>query len=292
MHDPSAAPNLFYFWDDLATLPLAFQDNIDYARARFPDWNVRLLSDADAPALLSETWPQIAEIYARIWIPACRSDIVRLAALWHYGGWYIDADTKPVGNLRQFDGTKSVIVFRDTRRRLIKRGDVMNGFLHMPKRADLAKATLDGVVENLLENKNQHRVMDFAGPNLLAYFIKLEDPDKIEKLWQRHVYKRYNTVLEGDDPLFEHTVDDTASSWRILQGFGVMSGIAPDWSVFPEELRPRFTAVLRNFANRFSAHDMILQLAEARPLYLERANFARLVSECEAVLAEQVRAAS
>ncbi|NPU05967.1 glycosyltransferase [Roseobacter sp. HKCCD6490] len=273
-------PNLFYFWHDLESLPKAFHENLDFAEARYPEWIFSILTDVAAHRLLERDWPEIAKEYNDIWIPACRSDIARLAALYAFGGWYLDADTLPTGDLRPLTGDTNVIVFRDTKPRLKQRGDVMNGFLYMPRGSDLARAMLEQITKNLRERKDVYRVMDFAGPYLMARLIKEMDPSMITVLWQSEVYRRYNELFVGDTPLFEHTVDATASSWRIVQNFGVLPGLEPNWDGFPLELRPRFARVIREFVTQHGLQKQLVELAHHRPLYLERAQFKEFVEEC------------
>ncbi|WP_375281425.1 glycosyltransferase family 32 protein [Pseudooctadecabacter sp.] len=281
----TSTPNLFYFWDNLDTLSDRFHDNIRFAMDAYPDWTFALMTDDFGRDLLARDWPEIAAAYDDIWIPACRSDIVRMAALYAYGGWYIDADTLPVGDLRPLTGDKPVIVFRDNRRRLIKRGDVMNGFLYMPPKSPLAKAMMEGTARNLRDKTDVYQVMEFAGPYMLARLIKEMGEDSVVKLWQSRVYKRYNTELVGDEPLFEHTVDDSASSWRIIQNFGVMRGLEPNWDGFPPELRPRFVHVLRRFVNAHDMHAQLVELGHQKPLYMNRPGFVKLYEECQAKIA-------
>lgn len=273
--------NMFYFWDNIETIPERLKANLDFAKSRFPDWTFTIMDDDFALELLQRDWPDIAKEYSDIWIPACRSDIARIAALYAFGGWYIDADTSPVGDLEFYTQDKHVFVFRDVRDKLIKRGDLMNGFLFMPRRSPIAKRMLEQITHNLKERKDVYRVMDFAGPYLLARLVKEADQSTIVKLWQSRHYKRYNEILVGNDPLFEHTVDDTASSWRIVQNFGVLPGLEPNWADFPKELRPRFVNILKDFAFAHGLQQSIIDLADHRPSYLNRPRFVDLVNACK-----------
>jgi hypothetical protein len=62
-------------------------------RQRFPDFHV--FSDKDVISILSIYFPEYVEIYNRIRIPACRSDLARLALLYEHGGLYVDAHAGP-----------------------------------------------------------------------------------------------------------------------------------------------------------------------------------------------------
>lgn len=284
--------NLFYFWHDPAQIPTAFQKNIRHAAEAFPEWDISVLGDTSAAALLRRDWPDIAAVYDRIWIPAVRSDIARMAALYAYGGWYIDADTIPVGDLRPLAGQKNVIVFRDNRDLLKKRGDVMNGFLYMPKGSALAEDMLHRIARNIRKKRDVYRVMSFAGPYLLAELIRKNHQDDVIQLWQSEVYKRYNTELVGDAPLFEHVIDNTASSWRIIQNFGVMPGLEPNWPDFPAELRPRFVRILRDFTETHGIEQQIIDLAAHRPAYAETKGFSELVKDCQRALTHKAASPS
>ena len=282
--------NFFQFWDNPATLPEGFAENHVFTRGAFPDWNHVLLNDDTGRLILTHDWPEIAAIYDKIRIPAVRSDIVRLAALHAFGGWYLDLDTRPTGALAPYVGDRDVIVFRDDRRQLKRRGDIMNGFLYMPRGSALARRTLEETVRNIRTGRDVHRVMAFAGPYLMAELIKREPDHDPVRLWTTKVYRRENAPFDGSTPLFDHTFDRTASSWRILQGFGILPGFGCDWGAFPDKIHSRFVRVIRDFVKEHGLYAEFLTLVSHRPAYLDRGGIPRLVEVCEANVAKQAAA--
>ena len=281
----SGKKNLFFFWDNPETFPRRFAGTYRHAKRRYDDWTITVATDDLALAVLERYWPELAVHYPRIRVPACRSDIARVALLWAYGGWYVDFDTKIVGDLRPYYGNSDVFVFVDGNRKHFERGDVLNGFMCLQRRSPLAEEMLRRIIQNVQNGTDVHRVMAFAGPYLLAELIKQSDPARVTRLMQTEVYQRHNNGFAGDAPLFLHVIDDSASSWRIVQSFGALPGHGVHWDGFPDALRPRFPAILKDFSERFGLQAEIVELARRRPRYLERMEFAEYVKACERLLA-------
>ncbi len=162
----------------------------------------------------------------------------------------------------------------------------MNGFIFMPRGSELARRMLIQIERNIYKEKDAYQVVAFAGPYLLAQLIKSTSKEHFVRLWQSHVYKCYNAPFIGSNPLFEHTIDSSASSWRIMQYFGILNGMEPKWDAFPNQLRPRFVNVLRDFVTLHGLQKELLELAARRPQYFERKGFYNLVADCEAVAQE------
>ena len=79
------------------TIPFAYWDKADHTvlapfisewLAEFPKF--RVLGDRDIEPIINRIHPAHADIYRRILIPAAKSDIARLVALFEFGGLYID----------------------------------------------------------------------------------------------------------------------------------------------------------------------------------------------------------
>src|SRR6056297_2458942 len=86
----ASSSSIFFFWHDLSTLPPKFEENSRIARALHPGWTVTVIDDARARAEILEYDKDLHDLYCRIRVPACRSDIARLVLLHRYGGWYVD----------------------------------------------------------------------------------------------------------------------------------------------------------------------------------------------------------
>jgi mannosyltransferase OCH1-like enzyme len=57
-------------------------------RDHFPDF--RVIGDLDIESMIARDFPDYLEAYQKIRIPACKSDIARLIALYEWGGLYVD----------------------------------------------------------------------------------------------------------------------------------------------------------------------------------------------------------
>jgi inositol phosphorylceramide mannosyltransferase catalytic subunit len=78
---------LHQIWLGDSPLPDAFAGYRETWRRHHPDWDHRFWTEDNLPSDLRR-----AEVYARLRIPAERSDILRLEVLWRLGGVYVDTD--------------------------------------------------------------------------------------------------------------------------------------------------------------------------------------------------------
>lgn len=83
----SAPLATFTYWDDDDVSPIA--GHLAHWREHFPEHAV--LTRKEARQLLERRAPQFLEVFDRIALPACRSDIARLLKLEAAGGLYVDA---------------------------------------------------------------------------------------------------------------------------------------------------------------------------------------------------------
>ncbi len=87
---------LFTYWTGR---PLTSPHSAEVWRARFPQFTV--FEDKDVLPLLESV--RFRELYSRITIPACKSDIARLVLLRKFGGLYIDSHAGPSNADRLFE---------------------------------------------------------------------------------------------------------------------------------------------------------------------------------------------
>jgi hypothetical protein len=77
---------IFSYWDrdDLSPINKFVLD----WRSHFP--NFRVLGDAEIEAMIAQQFPEFQELFRRIQIPTCKSDLALLLALYALGGLYVD----------------------------------------------------------------------------------------------------------------------------------------------------------------------------------------------------------
>lgn len=265
--------NIFFFWDDPSRLPADYKSNIKAMQVQHPDWSVQLADDGIIAGLLARDHPGIAEVYGDIRVPACRSDIARMAMLGAYGGWYLDADMACRDPLDRF-GTDHPIVFRrDDTAGMKSRFRTMNGILFMPPGHGLPQRMLDAVTDHIRDRRHLHDVLAFAGPKLLSAVVQEMG------LGGREILS-VKAHLRGKDPMFQERRGASSFSWRIQQCFGILPVDQPDWNVFPPQLRPEFVPIIKTFVDRHGLQAWLPELALRRPGYLRTAGFEELVRTC------------
>src|ERR1044071_10258463 len=77
---------IFSYWDNPELAPV--QDTLTDWRMYFPDFCI--LGDPDIEPMLVRHFPHFIEMFHRIRIPTCKSDLALLVALYELGGVYID----------------------------------------------------------------------------------------------------------------------------------------------------------------------------------------------------------
>jgi hypothetical protein len=83
--------NIFFYWHD-KNLNNELTNNINNYKKSYPDFNVKVIGYDDI-ILFQEEFSQLIELFKKIKIEACRSDIARILILYRYGGMYIDINT-------------------------------------------------------------------------------------------------------------------------------------------------------------------------------------------------------
>ena len=81
---------LFFYWDN--ETPDAVLRNVENCSKSLRDVEVILLTDSTLHQF-SEVFPDVVELIPQISLPATRSDLVRLMALYQYGGMWLDSNT-------------------------------------------------------------------------------------------------------------------------------------------------------------------------------------------------------
>ena len=89
-----------------------------------PGWPVRFFDDDMAEAFIKHYYPNTsyAKVFRRFLISAHRADFFRYAALHAIGGYYVDADNRPVVNLKNVTRGFDFVTALDGRYRLIHNG--------------------------------------------------------------------------------------------------------------------------------------------------------------------------
>lgn len=86
--------NIFFYWTG-GQLPELYKKNVDYTKLVNPDYRTLVVDDDFCIPVLSRLVPDAVDLYQKISIPAVKSDIMRMALLYEFGGWYVDCDMRP-----------------------------------------------------------------------------------------------------------------------------------------------------------------------------------------------------
>jgi hypothetical protein len=132
-------------------------------------------SDADVLPILDSSWPSYADLYRRIRIPACKSDLARLLLLFNFGGLYVDSHVGP-GNTQKLVhlyarlATHEVVFFDKTWEHTSD-GDIcmMNSVICARKSSPVIKRLIESAFHNLQEHeRKEHEAQCYVAYNIFA----------------------------------------------------------------------------------------------------------------------------
>ena len=96
---------IFMYWTG-SSIPDEIKQNIVNFKNVNKDFNVKIINDSDFLELATIDFPKLINLFNKINIPTCKSDIARLLFLYYYGGIYIDFNTlclKPLKELLKYN---------------------------------------------------------------------------------------------------------------------------------------------------------------------------------------------
>jgi mannosyltransferase OCH1-like enzyme len=143
-------------------------------RDHFPDFEV--IGDLDVQPVIARRFPAFLEVYQTIRIPACKSDIARLVALYEWGGLYVDChcgvrDAKLIRQLLGFLDTLELIAVdgNPKPRQYPARLNVSNGIMFARRNSEIlfewAKAAFRNLA-NQRKNEKEHGFYSYCIWNL------------------------------------------------------------------------------------------------------------------------------
>lgn len=140
---------IFFYWSE-KTIPEEILKNVENYKLLNPDFDVQIVGD-DSEILINafKKFPELYKIYKKIRIPACKSDVVRIVLLRHYGGIYIDCATTLTKSLEELYDTlknKDIVISFN-----VKSYDYSTRILMCKKFSGYMKSVLDVVISNLTE---------------------------------------------------------------------------------------------------------------------------------------------
>jgi len=134
-----------------------------------------LYSDADVLPILDGFGPTWVDLYRRIRIPACKSDLARLLLLFRFGGLYVDSHTGP-GNahhlVKVFAGlaTHEVVLFdKMWEHKHMNDIYIMNSVMCARQWSPVIKLLIDSALDNLQEHeRKEHEAEGYVPYNIFV----------------------------------------------------------------------------------------------------------------------------
>jgi hypothetical protein len=170
---------VFMYWDGAAS------DNKSRGMWQFLfGKNFTIIGDAEVVKLLSELDPFWADVYSKISIPACKSDVARLVWSYHNGGLYVDAHCG-VGSLESLKelslqiGELDLVLFCFRRDAKVR---IFNGIFYSKPKGMGIRSLMNVALTNLvaqykkesIEGFKAYNIFSITGPHLFVRLVKDE----------------------------------------------------------------------------------------------------------------------
>ena len=176
----------------------------------------RVFSDEDVLELLRGIGHEFVNLYSRIRLPSCRSDLARLVLSYEYGGLYLDAHTGP-GNIERLQGiieaaNKYDVVLFDKTSMHREQGDIhlINGAIGARRRSSLVQLLIKKALCNLAEHDERERLESRHVHNnvavvtgawmILTNFFDLDKPIRLKEEFRNCIL--LCTLVPDADPGF------------------------------------------------------------------------------------------
>jgi hypothetical protein len=210
---------IFQFWHDKHSVPPDYARAFACNRQTNPHFEFMLIDDAFVDTLLQEHFDGLlVRLYRMNRVPASRCDMARLAALYHYGGVYLDASLKLHGRLDPVaDATgDTAFLMRDDMAKYQadpSQAHLCNGFIISRKGSPLMERCLLELMQTLTSGRYNTDVLNATGPGVINRVVGTAHEDTYVKL----------SFKELKSGFLEHLrISGLRNSWRSLQAKGII----------------------------------------------------------------------
>ena len=187
----------------------AIKKNILYTEAIHPDHKVTVVDSKIVKNILDKYFPDLANVYNDIQIPAAKSDIGRLAILFDQGGWYIDCDMSLRVSVNYFESfRKDLYLFTRIDNNKIT---APNAFMGGIKGHRFFSKALNIITRMLINKINNYSVFKTTGP--MAVIPAVSEFMRDENVMVQDLdYTLFDVINDGK----------TKGSWTWMENCGVL----------------------------------------------------------------------
>ncbi|MFZ4819857.1 MAG: glycosyltransferase family 32 protein, partial [Limisphaerales bacterium] len=164
---------IFQFWHDKHSVPPDYAHAFACNRQMNPHFEFLLIDDTFVDTLLQEHFDELLlRLYRLNRVPASRCDMARLAALYHYGGVYLDASLKLHGRLDPVAAATGDTAFlmRDDMAKYQadpSQAHLWNGFIISRQGSPLIGRCLLEITQSLTSGQYNTDVLNATGPGVI-----------------------------------------------------------------------------------------------------------------------------
>jgi hypothetical protein len=189
---------IFLSWRSRAVNPRMFA-SIMLTLNTNPEYELIFFNDDDIDQLVCSLYPDMAPLFGRLRAGAARADVMRMIAIYHYGGIYIDAD---LTCFRHIDVPANASVYGSVGGwgHIANANGILNHWaMAFSQWHPVVGTTLNIIWENLKDPTNPHITSEAAREAEVSETIRLTGPSPYQRALHHHLRRAgCRSVLDGD----------------------------------------------------------------------------------------------
>lgn len=253
------------YWPQAKSMPKDLAVHRTHNKIIDEHYEYALIEDADLESLLDKSFVErdlILELNEKITLPIVRAHLLRFAFLYRYGGWFFDSDIYQTLSLDGFQEHDNIIFVHDSDKRVSM---VLMKFI---AKHPAIEATLKAIALNYQNQVHLHDVHWFSGNFLFGAICSREYEFSITRL-------PYNKYVNYAGCAFATSEHARVVDWRILQHFGLIEGVEPDFTNMPKRISYDEADLIVSHIRKYGLEDYAKRLKAQRPVYFEENHILR-----------------
>lgn len=178
---------IFFYWEG-PRMPPIYRNSIDYIAAMHPEYEVQVAGPDLARPTLRKLAPDLDAVFDKILIPSVKSDIMRMALLHQFGGWYLDCDCRPRIGVSFWDSEPTRLLLNCTK--VNDKISLMSSFMGGAQHHPFFARALELMGRVIPRRLTHHSVYRSSGPDICLYAATpfLNEPDtRYVEMDYRHI---------------------------------------------------------------------------------------------------------
>ncbi len=264
--DPSENRRVATYWPKREAFPREMNDNLQHNQMVDPEYQYVIIEDQDFERILDPNLQYadtLSEVFAKATLDEVRSNLLRFAYLYRFGGWFFEAPVFLTRSLEKYESFGNVLLTHQDDQLCSKL--VMKSEIHH----ELLNKVLNGIAENYIHKLHFYDVEWFSGRRLLTAMASHHYQNAVQLF-------TYEEEVNFPGCVFATDQVNKSRDWNILQSFGVIKGLAPDFSTMPKRISMSEASLIVKHVQTYDQVRYLDQLKVEHPIYFEHRELEKL----------------